>query len=122
MNDYAGLATALLAGVGIGDLPPVAQPELLREGRLVEIMPKWKFRNFDLSLVHAGNRHMPRVVRVFKDFAAQNGAAALSEAACLTDRDQGYCSIFGKYIPICSPSGILYTKPIFVWNEFRRGG
>jgi DNA-binding transcriptional LysR family regulator len=70
MNDYAGLATALLAGAGIGDLPPVVAPSLLREGRLVEIMPKWKFRNFDLSLVHAGNRHLPRVVRVFKDFAA----------------------------------------------------
>jgi DNA-binding transcriptional LysR family regulator len=71
MNDYAGLATALLAGVGIGDLPPVVEPGLLRDGRLVEIMPKWKFRNFDLSLVHAGNRHMPRVVRVFKEFAAK---------------------------------------------------
>ena len=70
MNDYAGLATALIAGAGIGDLPPVVEPSLLREGRLAEIMPKWKFRNFDLSLVHAGNRHMPRVVRVFKDFAA----------------------------------------------------
>jgi DNA-binding transcriptional LysR family regulator len=71
MNDYAGLATALLAGVGIGDLPPLVQPELLREGRLVEIMPKWKFRDFDLSLVHAGNRHMPPAVRVFKEFAAK---------------------------------------------------
>ena len=71
MNDYAGLAAALLAGVGIGDLPPVVQPDLVHDGKLVEIMPKWKFRNFDLSLVHAGNRHVPRVVRVFKDFAAQ---------------------------------------------------
>lgn len=70
MNDYAGLATALLEGVGIGDLPPLVQPELLHDGRLVEIMPRWKFRNFDLSLVHAGNRHVPRVVRVFKEFAA----------------------------------------------------
>lgn len=71
MNDYAGLATALLAGVGIGDLPPVVEPGLLREGKLVEIMPKWKFRNFDLSLVHAGNRNIPHVVRLFKDFAAK---------------------------------------------------
>jgi DNA-binding transcriptional LysR family regulator len=71
MNDYAGLAAALLAGVGIGDLPPIVQPELLRQGRLVEIMPKWKFSNFDLSLVHAGKNHLPRVVRAFKDFAAQ---------------------------------------------------
>jgi DNA-binding transcriptional LysR family regulator len=71
MNDYAGLATALLGGVGIGDLPPLVQPGLLREGQLVEIMPKWKFRNFDLSLVHAGGRQVPRVVRVFKEFAAK---------------------------------------------------
>jgi DNA-binding transcriptional LysR family regulator len=70
MNDYAGLATALLAGAGIGDLPPIAETGLLRDGRLVEIMPKWRFRNFDLSLVHAANRHVPRAVRVFKDFAA----------------------------------------------------
>ena len=33
MNDYAGLASALLAGVGIGDLPPVVQPDLIRNGR-----------------------------------------------------------------------------------------
>jgi DNA-binding transcriptional LysR family regulator len=71
MNEYAGLATALVAGAGIGDLPPVVQPDLLREGRLVEIMPRWKFRNFDLSLIHAGHRNIPRVVQVFKEFAAK---------------------------------------------------
>src|SRR5580700_11043484 len=30
INEYDGLATALLAGTGIGDLPPIVQPELLR--------------------------------------------------------------------------------------------
>ena len=44
MNDYTGLAQALLAGVGIGDLPPLVRPDLLREGKLVEIMPKWRLR------------------------------------------------------------------------------
>jgi DNA-binding transcriptional LysR family regulator len=71
MNDYAGLASALLAGVGIGDLPPVVQPDLIRQGRLVEIMPGWRFRTFDLPMVHLGNRHVSRPVRVFKEFAAQ---------------------------------------------------
>jgi DNA-binding transcriptional LysR family regulator len=71
INDYAGLAAALLAGAGIGELPPVVQPQLVREGRLVEIMPKWRFRTFDLSVVHLGNRHVPRPVRVFKEFAVQ---------------------------------------------------
>jgi len=71
MNDFAGLTPALLAGSGIGDLPPIVQPELLQDGRLVEVMPEWRFRTFDLSLVHLGNRHIPRPVRVFKEFAAQ---------------------------------------------------
>ncbi len=31
------LVHALLAGAGIGDLPPIVQPELLRDGRLVEV-------------------------------------------------------------------------------------
>ena len=79
MNDYAGLAAALLAGAGIGDLPPVVQPELVCRGRLVEIMPDWRFRTFPLSLVHPGSRHVPRAVRVFKDFAAQMSPALFPE-------------------------------------------
>ena len=71
MNDYVGLTPALLAGGGIGDLPPVVQPGLMRDGRLVEVMPNWRFRALDLSLVHLGNRHMPRPLRLFKEFAAQ---------------------------------------------------
>jgi DNA-binding transcriptional LysR family regulator len=71
MNDYAGLACALLAGLGIGDLPPVVQPGLIGDGRLIEIMPEWRFRTFDLSIVHPGNRHIARPVRLFKEFAAQ---------------------------------------------------
>ncbi len=71
VNEYAGLATALLAGNGIGDLPPIVQPQLLRSGRLVEVMPRWHFRTFNLSLVHLGNRYAPRRVRAFKDFAAK---------------------------------------------------
>jgi hypothetical protein len=34
-------------------------------------MPNWRFRTLDLSLVHLGNRHMPKALRVFKDFAVQ---------------------------------------------------
>lgn len=71
MNDFAGLTLALLASGGIGDLPPVVQPDLMRDGRLVEVMPKWRFRSQDLSLVHLGNRHMPGPVRLFKEFAAR---------------------------------------------------
>jgi DNA-binding transcriptional LysR family regulator len=71
MNDFAGLAPALLAGAGIGDLPPVVQPELVRSGRLIEVMPDWRFATSDLSLVHLGNRHISKPCRLFKEFATQ---------------------------------------------------
>ncbi|WP_394830168.1 LysR family transcriptional regulator [Pendulispora rubella] len=69
MNDYSGLAAVLLSGVGIGDLPPVVQPALVRDGRLVEVMPDWHFPTSDLSVVHLSNLHMSRPVRLFKEFA-----------------------------------------------------
>jgi DNA-binding transcriptional LysR family regulator len=71
MNDYAGIASALLTGAGIGDLPPIVQPQLLRDGQLIEVMPSWRLRTVNLWLVHLGNRFTPRSVRVFKEFAAQ---------------------------------------------------
>ena len=72
MNDYAGLAPALLAGVGIGDLPPIVLPGLVQDVRLVEVMPRWRFAALDLSLVHLGNRYLPRPVRVFADLFAKS--------------------------------------------------
>ena len=75
MNDFTGLTPALMAGEGIGFLPPVVQPELIREGRLVEVMPDWHLPTLDLSLVHLGNRLVARPVRVFKEFAVQMAPA-----------------------------------------------
>jgi len=40
MNDYAGLAPAIVEGAGIEELSPVALPQLSRKGALVEIMPE----------------------------------------------------------------------------------
>jgi DNA-binding transcriptional LysR family regulator len=71
INDYAGIVPPLLACVGIGELPPLVRPELLQKGQLVEVMPKWRLRTFDLWLLHAGNRHPWRAVRVFSEFAAR---------------------------------------------------
>jgi DNA-binding transcriptional LysR family regulator len=71
MNDYFGLAHALMAGAGIGELPPILQPQLIRDERLVEVMPKWRFEALNLSVVHLGNRYLPRPVRMFKEFVVQ---------------------------------------------------
>jgi DNA-binding transcriptional LysR family regulator len=71
MNDFTGLAPALLAGGGIGELPPVVQPDLVHSGRLVEVMPDWRFPTLDLSLVHLGNRHISQPCRLFKEIATR---------------------------------------------------
>lgn len=71
MNDYHGLATALLTGMGIGDLPPIVRPDLVRDGRLVEVMPDWRFRTVDLCAVHLDGPFVARPVAAFRDFAAE---------------------------------------------------
>jgi DNA-binding transcriptional LysR family regulator len=71
MNDYAALSVALLAGAGIGELPPILRPDLVGAGRLIEVMPQWHLPRFDLSIAHPRHSHMPRQVRVFKEFATQ---------------------------------------------------
>ncbi len=79
MNDYAGLAPAIVAGVGIGELPPVVLPHLSRRKDLVEVMPRWRFRVFDLWLLHSGSRHLSRVVRAFRDFAVEKTPALFTD-------------------------------------------
>jgi DNA-binding transcriptional LysR family regulator len=71
INEYVGLATALVHGVGIGEFPPIVQPELVRRGKLMGIMSRWRFRPFHLSMVHLSNRYIAKPVRLFKDFAAE---------------------------------------------------
>jgi DNA-binding transcriptional LysR family regulator len=51
INDYSELALLLVAGAGIGELPPIVQPELLRDGRLVEVLPRWHLQRVNLSIV-----------------------------------------------------------------------
>ena len=71
MNDYSGLVIALLKGSGIGELLPIVQPDLMRQGLLVEVMPEWHLPVFDLAIAHLSDRYIPRHVRVFKEFATQ---------------------------------------------------
>jgi len=71
INEYVGLATALVEGAGIGELPPIVQPQLIGSGKLVEIMRRWRFRSFHLSILHLSNRYIAKPVRLFKEFATE---------------------------------------------------
>ncbi len=69
MNDYVGLCAALLAGGGIGDLPPIVQPWLVHGGKLVEVMREWRFPTYDFMIAYLGTRNVSRLVSTFTDFA-----------------------------------------------------
>ncbi|MGF6289265.1 LysR family transcriptional regulator [Paraburkholderia youngii] len=71
MNDYSGLIVALLEGCGIGELPPIVQPDLVRSGQLVEVLPDWHLPVFDLTIANLRDRYLPRQVRIFRDFASK---------------------------------------------------
>ncbi len=77
IGDYAGLTSVMLAGGGIGDLPPVVQPDLMRDGRLVEVLPAWTLPVFDLSLVHPPTRTPSQPMRAFEKLCGRHGAEAL---------------------------------------------
>ena len=79
ISDYAGLASIMLADGGIGDLPPVVQPDLMRDGRLVEVLPGWTLPVFDLCLVHPAHRSPSRAMQAFKDFAADTVPTLFSQ-------------------------------------------
>jgi DNA-binding transcriptional LysR family regulator len=63
---------AILWAIAIGvSLFRSRHAQIIHNGRLVEIMPKWRFRTQGLSLVHLRNRNMPRPVRLFNEFAGR---------------------------------------------------
>ena len=82
MNDYSGIARALTCDAGIGELPPVVRPDLISEGKLVEVMPNWRFAPVDVSIVHLSNRHTSKAVRLFKEFAKQRTPTLFESLPC----------------------------------------
>ena len=68
-----------MSGTGIGELPPIVLPELLKKGELVEVMPSWHFEAVDLSIVYLGTRHLTKALRLFKEFTIQVAPTMFSE-------------------------------------------
>jgi len=61
-----------LSGQGIAEIPSIICGEALRDGRLVEVMPDWRFPFTTLSVVYPGSRNLSRIVRLFKDFCVEH--------------------------------------------------
>lgn len=67
MNDYAGILRAAVLGMGVAEIPSILCRRELREGRLVAVMPAWRFDEVDLSAYYLTRRHPSRVVELFLD-------------------------------------------------------
>jgi len=80
INDYAGVQSAVINGLGISEIPSVVCGPALQDGRLVEIMPEWRFSPVTLSAVYPSNRNLSRLVRLFKDFCVERIEALVPHA------------------------------------------
>ena len=80
INDYAGVQSAVINGLGISEIPSILCGPELQDGRLMEIMPEWQFSPVTLSAVYPSNRNLSRLVRLFKDFCVEKIEALVPHA------------------------------------------
>jgi DNA-binding transcriptional LysR family regulator len=71
INDYAGIQSAVINGLGISEIPSIICGQGLDDGSLVEVMPEWQFAPVTLSAIYPSNRNLSRLVRLFKDFCVE---------------------------------------------------
>ncbi|NVO56955.1 LysR family transcriptional regulator [Rhodobacteraceae bacterium B1Z28] len=71
INDYAAIRAAVVAGQGVGELPEPLCKNDLRDGKLVEVLPEWRFPKIQLFAVHSGNTSLTKLARLFLDLAAE---------------------------------------------------
>ena len=68
VNDVATALGVCLAGDGIAQLMELGTRELVREGKLVELFPRWQDELFPLHVYHPSRHLPPAKVRAFLDF------------------------------------------------------
>lgn len=68
LNDYAGIRRAVEMNLGIAEFPSILCRDAIADGTMVEVLPGWQFAPTKLSAVYSGDRNIPRLVRLFKDF------------------------------------------------------
>jgi DNA-binding transcriptional LysR family regulator len=68
INDYSGIQRAVIDGVGISEIPSIICGRALNDGRLIEVMPDWRFAPTSIAAIYPSNRNLSRLVRLFRDF------------------------------------------------------
>jgi len=80
INDYTGVQSAVINGLGISEIPSILCGQRLHDGSLVEVMPDWQFSPVSLSAIYPSNRNLSRLVRLFKDFCVERIEALVPHA------------------------------------------
>ncbi|TFF06120.1 LysR family transcriptional regulator [Pseudomonas sp. BCA14] len=70
VNSTDAYQAACLGGFGIIQVPQLGIGDLLASGKLVAVLPDYPAPPLDVSLLYAGQRHLPLRVRVFMDWMA----------------------------------------------------
>ena len=70
LNDYAGVQQSVVDGLGISEVPSFICDAALNDGRLVEVLPEWRFATITMAATYPSNRYLSPLVRAFKDFCA----------------------------------------------------
>ena len=80
INDYTGVQSAVINGLGISEIPSILCGQRLQDGSLVEVMREWQFAPVTLSVIYPSNRNLSRLVRLFKDFCVDRIQALVPHA------------------------------------------
>lgn len=70
VNNAEAYEAACLAGLGLIQAPALGIVELVRQGRLIEVLPQLCAAPMPVNLVYAARRNLPRRVQVFMDWLA----------------------------------------------------
>jgi DNA-binding transcriptional LysR family regulator len=71
VSDAGTLIGACEAGAGIGQILEIGQEQLLRSGRLVELLPEWSDERFPLYAIYPSRLHRAAKVRAFIEFCLE---------------------------------------------------
>jgi DNA-binding transcriptional LysR family regulator len=71
INDYAAVRQGVMDGLGISEVPSVICEAALRERRLIEVLPAWRFAAIKVAATYPSNRYLSPLVRAFKDFCVK---------------------------------------------------
>ncbi|MDP3379063.1 MAG: LysR family transcriptional regulator [Brevundimonas sp.] len=71
VNESNAYVTAIVAGLGVGQITGYQAERHLRSGALVQLLPEWTQPLLPVYVVYPPNRHLSAKVRAFVDWAAE---------------------------------------------------